>query len=503
VNRGRQSNGSPAEVPAPIATLGPFGRLKHVIGTSPEGGPPRAASKRALLTTTDQAFSSASNFVVGVAVARISGPQGLGGFALAYGCWLVLAALHRSLVTDPMAIENDAVQPDAPGRLSRGFASEITLALAAAACFAVVGIPLFELGQRTFGLSLLAVIPWLPFLLVQDYWRWTGFMRRQPGKSLANDTVFNLVQGTCFALVAIGRVHSVVAVIASWGAGAAAGALFGLWQFKARPTFRGGAKALRDRWHLSKWLAGNSVMGWAATQASVLLAGFILGPAGLGALRAAQTLVQGPALVLIQAGGSVGLPEASRALADRGWAGLRRVSVIVSAAGVASIGIVGIAVAILGGPLLRVTYGPEFSKYWPAAEFFAVSFLIASIGLGPILILKTTRNTRSLFRVQFITLIVSFIAVGILALTEGVTGAAEAAIVSSIANVIFLSHYGRAARNRLMHSEDPGSGLSGSGPEPVGPGPGDLGHTPRLEPGELPRIDQIHDNDAPIRVELG
>ena len=212
-------------------TSGPLMRLKRGLGTAPEGATAGAAGKRALLTTTDQAFSSASNFVVGVAVARIAGPQGLGGFALAYGCWLVLAALHRSLVTDPMAIENDAVQPDAPARLSRGFASEVSLALAAAACLAVVGVPLFEEGQRTFGLAMLAVIPWLPFLLVQDYWRWTGFMRREPGKALANDTVFNVVQGICFALVAIGRVHSVVAVIASWGAGAAAGALYGLWQF--------------------------------------------------------------------------------------------------------------------------------------------------------------------------------------------------------------------------------------------------------------------------------
>ena len=89
-------------------------------------------------------------------------------------------------------------------------------------------------------------------------------------------------------------------------------------------------------------------MGWGASQASVLLAGFILGPAGLGALRAAQTLVQGPALVLIQAGGSVGLPEASRALADRGWEGLRRVAHRLGGR-VSSIALVGIAVVFWAG----------------------------------------------------------------------------------------------------------------------------------------------------------
>ncbi|MGO9344642.1 MAG: oligosaccharide flippase family protein [Acidimicrobiales bacterium] len=441
----------------------------------------RTAPQRALLTTIDQGFSSASNFVVGVAVARISGPAGLGGFSLAYGCWLILAALHRSLVTDPMAIENDVILPNAPARLRRGFASEVVLALAAAVCILVVGIPLYMFGQRTFGLAMIAVVPWLPFLLVQDYWRWTGFMRREPGRALANDTVFNIVQAACFVTVAVSGVHSVVLVIASWGAGAAAGAFFGLWQFKVRPTLHEGIKGLRSRWHMSKWLAGNSVLGWSASQASVLLAGFILGPAGLGALRAAQTLVQGPALVLIQAGGSIGLPEASRALLDRGWGGLRKVSIVVSAAGVASIAIVGVAVVVMGGTLLRWTYGPEFSRYWPASELFALGFMISTIGLGLILILKTTRNTRSLFHVQLATLVVSVAAVSVLAVTNGVSGAAAASIVTSAANLAGLVYFTRRARHQVLSSEQAG----------------------KDGPCSTSSVDQIRNNDTPIAVEFG
>jgi O-antigen/teichoic acid export membrane protein len=459
-------------------------RLKD--GWGAPGSASRAASKRAFLTTADQAFSSASNFVVGVAVARIAGPQGLGGFSLAYACWLVLAALHRSLVTDPMAIENDAVHVDAPARLRRGFASEVILGLAAAVCLVFVGIPLYFGGQHTFGLALLAVIPWLPFLLVQDYWRWTGFMRREPGRALANDTVFNIVQGACFVTVAVTNTHSVVAVIASWGAGSAVAALFGLWQFKVRPSLHDGIKGLRSRWHMSKWLAGNSIMSWASTQASVLLAGFILGPAGLGALRAAQTLVTGPALVLIQAGGSIGLPEASRALSEKGWKGLRRVAIVISAAGILSIGLVGLAVVFFGGDLLRWTYGPEFARYWLASELFAIAYLITSVGLGLILVLKATRNTRHLFRTQVISLGVSVVAVGILAFTNGVSGVAGAAIVTGAANLAGLAYYERRARKQLLESESEHSGRDGSDQAQEGPS-----------------VDQIRNNDVPIAVEFG
>jgi O-antigen/teichoic acid export membrane protein len=462
------------------------GTLKRLrSGLGPPGSNSRGASKRAFVTTADQAFASLSNFVVGVAVARISGVQGLGGFSLAYACWLVLAAIHRSLVTDPMAIENDAIHSEAPTRLRRGFASEVTLGLAAAVCLLFVGIPLYFGGQHTFGLALLAVIPWLPFLLVQDYWRWTGFMRREPGKSLANDTVYNVVQGACFVSVAVSGTHSVVAVIASWGFGAAAGALFGLWQFKVRPTLHGGYDALRSRWHMSKWLAGNSIMGWASTQASVLLSGFILGPAGLGALRAAQTLVTGPTLVLVQAGGSIGLPEASRALAEKGWFGLRKVAVVITVAGILSIGLVGAAVVFLGGDLLRWTYGPAFSRYWLACELFALAYVVTSIGLGPILILKATRNTRALFRVQAFGLVASLVAVCVLAVTNGVSGVAGAAIVGGMANLAGLTYYGRSARAEVLRAERE---------HPHGEGSD--------QPQGAMGVDQIRNNDSPIAVEF-
>ena len=252
------------------------------------GRPPRSASRRTLVTVIDQGFASVSNFIVGVAVARIAGPAGLGGFSLAYACWLVLAAQHRSLITDPMAIENDAVRPDALDKLRAGIAAELLVGTATAVALLPVGVVLLAAGQHTFGLSLVAVAPWFPVLALQDYWRWIGFMHRRPGKALANDTVYNCVQATGFALVAVSGVHSVAAVIGSWGIGAAAGAVFGLRQFSVRPSVRGGMALLRERWHMSKWLAGNSLTGWGSTQAGWFLSTFILGATGLGGLPPAS-----------------------------------------------------------------------------------------------------------------------------------------------------------------------------------------------------------------------
>jgi O-antigen/teichoic acid export membrane protein len=397
-----------------------------------------SAVKRAALTTIDQCFSSASNFVVGVVVAQISGPAGLGAYALAYTAWLMTASLHRALITDPMSIHGDARRDDSTARLGTGVAAEIALGLCAGAVVLVVAAVLLAFNSRTFGLAMLALAPWLPFLLIQDFWRWAGFMRAAPQKALANDTVFNVVQGTVMVLLLWRGLRSPEMVIAAWGVGALAGAAYGLHQFAVRRVTRGGIRLLRDRWHMSKWLTAGVITSFGSSQAYPFITGAILGPVGLGGLRAAQTLVMGPSMVLVQAGGSIGLPEASRGLADGGWSGMRRVTRWVTLLGLLSVGLVCCVVFAAGQTLLSVLYGNEFAQYWIAADLIAVATLVQTFSLGAVLVLKTTKRTREYFNVGLVQLAVSPIALVVLSLLWGVNGAATAMILTAIVVTVAL-----------------------------------------------------------------
>ncbi|HTT86861.1 MAG TPA: hypothetical protein VMF60_05815, partial [Acidimicrobiales bacterium] len=98
-------------VAADGARTGAGDRQPPTTGAAPI--PPARRSTRAMLTTVDQGIFSASNFAVGIAIAHISGIGGLGGYSLAYALWLAFQALHRGLITDPMAIENDVRHPEA------------------------------------------------------------------------------------------------------------------------------------------------------------------------------------------------------------------------------------------------------------------------------------------------------------------------------------------------------------------------------------------------------
>ena len=437
----------------------------------------RSVPARAFITTLDQCVSSGSNFAVGVVVARLAGASGLGAYALAYASWLLVAAMHRALVTDPMAIMGDARDPVmAKANVRKGFASEVALGVSCGAVIALLGLALLFAGQRSFGISQLAVAPWITFLLLQDYWRWIGFMQAKPGKALANDVVFDLVQIAGFAFLLVAHIHSIPLVIAAWGLGAVGGALFGVFEFRVMPSFRGGLQWLRAKWPVSRWLAGTSASGWGLSQVQGILTAALLGPAALGGLKAAQGLVSGPAFVLVQAGGSLGLPEASRSYDKHGWAGLNRVSRLITVAGMASVGLVFAAVLLFGRFLLGLLYGHQFAQYEPTALILAVAYIFTSCCLGAILELKIVKRTRVLFLVSLWGLFVSTVAVIALAPAGGVRGVAYSYAVGtalySSALIVAARWVGRRERRASVAKQD----------EPLAIGVGTVGTTEELEP---------------------
>jgi O-antigen/teichoic acid export membrane protein len=388
------------------------------LGMSPQAG------RAALLTMTDQGFASMSNFAVGVVVARIAGVAGLGAFSLAYACWVLLINIHRAVITDPMAILGDARADEVAERIRRGVAAELVLGLAATCVIVTVGVVLLLAGWHTFAEGMLAFAPWVVFLNLQDYWRMVGFMKRLPGKSLMNDTVFNVFQAVAFVLVFVLKAHSVFAVVSAWGFAAAAGALYGFLQFSTRPSLKGGFGLLRERWQMSKWLVSSSLTSWGSTSLYLVVVGAVLGPVGLGGLRAAQNLAWGPLAVVMQAGTSLGLPEASRALDARGRAGLRKVSRLVSGATLFISTASAVVVFVAGGPLLRLLYGASFARHHTTASVAALGMMLGAIALGPQISLKVLKQVHWLFVVQVVGLATSTVSAGILAYEYGVTGAA-------------------------------------------------------------------------------
>lgn len=398
-------------------------------------------SRLAAATLADQGISSASNFLVGAAVARVAGASGLGGFAVAYAAFQFVSAMHRALIADPMAIDGDARDEDWRPRIRSGLAAELLLGSVSTVLFACIGIAFFAAHRPIFGVAFAVMSPFLIFLLVQDYWRRVAFMRRRPTQALLNDIAFTCIQVAALVVVFLVHRHTAAAIILGWGLGALGGALLGLLQFRVRPRARGGWTLLRSRWSFSKWIAINSAVVNGLAQASVVATGAILGLRGLGDFKAAQALIVGPIGVLIQAGGGIGLPEASRAFASSGWPGLLRVCRLISAAGFVSVVACIAIVMVWGRLLLRLIYGSSFENVQMVAVLIGCSFLFVALEHGPILALKSTRNTQPLFMIQAAYSVISLIAIVILSIAYGIYGTAVATILASAANAIGLTWF--------------------------------------------------------------
>lgn len=416
----------------------------------------RSASRRVVFTIADQALSSVSNFAVGVAVARLAGAASLGAFALAYTLWLLLAGCHRSLITEPLIVYGDGISGSSAD-LREGLAVEIALGAVASLLCAGVGAVLLLLGQHSFAVALLLLAPWLVPLLVQDFWRWAGFMWGRPGRSLLNDLLFNLVQATVMLPLLLMGHRSVAVPITAWGAGGAAGALLGLWQFSVRPTAPRAKTFLQERWAISRWLLAQFATGWASGQAYLVLAGAVLGPAALGGLRAAQTLMA-PSSVLATAAGSLGLPEASRAFCDTGWKGLERVAHRMAVACMVGVGAIGVIVLAAAPHLLQLLYGPGFAQFAPAARVYAAALILLSL-VGPAeTVVTVTRMTRSLLTPRLANVALTLTALLVLGPRFGVTGAACAyALGIAVHAAVFARVYRRVKRRFATLDEDAAS----------------------------------------------
>ncbi|RTL68866.1 MAG: hypothetical protein EKK42_08510 [Pseudonocardiaceae bacterium] len=287
--------------------------------TAPGRHAPLRGPRGPAFALTDQVLSSASNFLLGVIVARAGGAEALGTFGVAFLVWLAILGTSRALISEPMTVVGE---PDASRtELGEGLAGSVLVGVAAAAVLGVAGLVLVLTGVGAGGL--LALAPWLPSLLAQDYCRGAAFRVGRPDHALASDAAFFLVQAAVTVAVFATGVANLTWLLAAWGVGATVGTVVAMYLSEVRVVVAGAVARLRALWPRSRWFVAEFATAFPADQGYLLLLPLLLSTAEFGMYRAGASLV-GPVVVLFVAGGNVGLPSAVRSLRDGGAAGLAR-----------------------------------------------------------------------------------------------------------------------------------------------------------------------------------
>lgn len=268
-----------------------------------------------------QGFSSLSNFLLVVAVARAENPRAFGSFAIAYSIYLVALGISRGLtgetlsVTSPRGTDPGDSRDDGP-----------TAALATALAVGILlGVPMLVAGLlagHELRAPFMAFAIGFPLLLLQDAARYVAFSRLQPRLAARSDLIWVSVQVAGTVALFLAGAASAVALVGLWWMASTLGYVaviksVGLPRLAAAPTW------LRRNKRLGLGFAAEFILQPGANHVALFMVGFVAGLPAAGALRAAQTLY-GPLNSLLLGIYSIAVPEAARRSAQEDRGSLRR-----------------------------------------------------------------------------------------------------------------------------------------------------------------------------------
>ena len=221
----------------------------------------------------------------------------------------------------------------------------------------------------------------LPGLMLQDSWRYAFFAVRKGYHALINDVLWAVVEiPVLLVLKATGHVNVFWFVIA-WGAGAAAGAVFGAFQARAVPNLNEAFSWLRTHRDLGpRFLVENCTGNGASTLQSYTISSF-LGLESVGYMQAANMLM-GPFRILSYGVGMMTIPEAA-ALMRRAPRKALRFCIALSF-GQTLLAAVWTAALLIALPLGfgRLMLGGLWEKTYPLVLPTALSVIAGCVGLG-------------------------------------------------------------------------------------------------------------------------
>ncbi|MGH8873800.1 MAG: hypothetical protein ACRDVM_00900 [Acidimicrobiia bacterium] len=376
-----------------------------------------------LWTGLAQFFSAVSNFVISLAVARGGGAEALGLFTIAFSVYLLILSLQRALIHEPLL----TIKPD------QGL-GEFRLALSSAIAYLVPAALIVSLAGWVLGRSeivILGVV--LPFVCLQDSYRYGVFWKRQPRLAALIDGSWVVVSLAAWPWLTSSG--SAASGLIAWGLGGLAGLLIGASFYRVLPRRPSdGLKWwLREARSLGGYLAIDRMGSSVFLQINRLALAAILGAGDLGILRAAQ-MVLGPAGLAMTAFEVFALSRLSGVAKNTP----RRAASAIS-------GLAGLSMVVVNGTLLLLSpvlvplmYGPALDVPLIILLGVGARMIVHAFSTGPLLLLKATRAGGFIVVARLATGPVGTAAIVIGAAAWGLAGAVWAGLVPATVHVVVL-----------------------------------------------------------------
>jgi O-antigen/teichoic acid export membrane protein len=400
-------------------------------------------ARKGTLAVADQSLFSGANFILNILLARWLSTNEYGAYSLAFAVFLLFAALHSAILTEPMMVFGS-------GKYSAGFARYLGVLLTGhlsvmiPVCALLYAVALMlrrfyspEAWKACLGLAF-AASAILLFWLVRRVF----YALLQPSWGVVSGALYFVFLLTAiFALNRTNCLSTMTAFLAMGAAGLFASILLLLrfvpaWKSEtAGPTIQ---EAAVQHWRYGRWALASAVIGWFPGHVYYALLPAWLGLEGAAGLRALMNFVL-PVLQAISALTMLLLPILVRDRQAGGAQRMNRTLVLFL-----TIFCTGSAIYLLGlwifrDSIFQTFYGGKYSQYagWP---LFLTGLLplgtCASAVLGDAL--RALERPDSIFWC-YAGSVIGAVAVGIpLSALMGVTGALAGLLASSFITVLMM-----------------------------------------------------------------
>jgi O-antigen/teichoic acid export membrane protein len=328
----------------------------------------------------NQATVSGANFLTGLLVARQLGIEGFGLFSLAWLVVLFAQSIQSASIVSPMLSigpkQSSAGQPDFYGLM---FLEQVMFAAIASGAGYLLIISA-QFAGVSFGSSseMAAATAAAVFCTqIQEFGRRYNYASRRGRSACLSDLARYGCQIAFLLAATIGNyrmsVGDVLYVCAVSGCIGMLPILGGLPSLP-RKLSRAHVHAARQLQY-AKWLTGSALMQWTTGNLLIIATGALVGPAAVGALRAAQNLL-GLTHVFFHAADNYVPPRAARIFHEQGERGLKsyiqKLTVPVMGATI----VVCLIFAVAPNFWLEFAFGEEYSNYGHVVRVFALFYLL-------------------------------------------------------------------------------------------------------------------------------
>ncbi len=393
----------------------------------------RAAGRRLSWGIADQVFSSLTNFLLTIFVARVSTVREFGVFALIFTTYNLAAAAARALGGEPLGVRFAECSPET-WRRGAGDASGAAIWVGTAVGLVCVLVALLlDGGTRT---TLLAFGATMPLLLLQDIWRYAFFAEGRGWKALLNDLLWFVVMISALVFVVVAGFHSVTIVVLAWSGSAGVAAAFGCWQAGTLPRLDRAAAWFREQRDLIGGFFGDFVIRAGMTRISIYAVAVLAGLQATGALRGASLLL-GPVTLVFMGLTPLAVPEAVR-LINRASPHLMRAMVLLSTVLAGAAVVVGLSLLALPDSIGRLLLHDTWE---PARHLILISTAVlatSSANTGALVGLRALGESKRLVRGRaFAGPLIATCAIGGAAIDGAFGSAAGNALATLITDILW------------------------------------------------------------------